>query len=82
MDGRYKRRSCHELLSPRDVALVLMALGTGGLVVATIDYHRQTAALHERSATTVPSTARRQPAWRRSCRVSAILGFVLVFLRQ
>lgn len=72
----------HRLLEPRGVALVLMGLGVGGLVVATIDYRRQTKAMQERFHNYGPFM--RSPTARVATAISGlgILGFVLVFLRQ
>ena len=71
-----------ELLTPRGVALVLMSLGIGGLVAATIDYRRQIGTLHERFPNYGP---RHRSATAPVATILAglgILGFVLVFLRQ
>ena len=72
----------HRLLEPRGVALVLMGLGVGGLVVATIDYWRQRKAMEERFRDYGPYL--RSPAAGVATIISGlgILGFVLVFLRQ
>ena len=72
----------HRLLEPRGVALVLMGLGVGGLVVATIDYRRQTRAMQERFHNYGPFM--RSPTVGVATAISGlgILGFVLVFLRQ
>ena len=70
------------LLEPRGVALVLMSLGVGGLIVGTIDYRRQTRALHERFRNYGPFM--RSPAMGVATILAGlgIIGFVLVFLRQ
>jgi putative membrane protein len=72
----------HHLLEPRGVALVLMALGVGGLIVADIDYRRQTKALKMRFHQYGPFM--RSPASGVATVIAGlgILGFVLVILRQ
>ena len=72
----------HRLLDPRGVALVLMGLGVGGLIVATIDYRRQTRAMQERFRNYGPFM--RSPTSGVAMIICGlgILGFVLVFLRQ
>ena len=72
----------HRLLEPRGVALVLMGLGVGGLIVADIDYRRQTKAIKTRFHQYGPFM--RSPASGVATIIAGlgILGFVLVFLRQ
>ena len=72
----------HRLLEPRGVALVLMGLGIGGLVVADIDYRRQTKALKVRFHQYGPFV--RSPASGVATIIAGlgVIGFVLVFLRQ
>ena len=72
----------HRLLEPRGVALVLMGLGVGGLIVATIDYRRQTKAMRERFGGYGPFL--RSPASGVATIICGLglLGFVLVVLRQ
>jgi putative membrane protein len=72
----------HRLLEPRGVALVLMGLGVGGLIAATIDYRRQRKAMQERFHSYGPFL--RSPASGVATIICGlgILGFVLVVLRQ
>ena len=72
----------HRLLEPRGVALVLMGLGVGGLIVATIDYRRQKKVMEERFRGYGPFL--RSPAAGVATIICGlgILGFVLVVLRQ
>jgi putative membrane protein len=70
------------LVGPRGVALVLIGIGIGGLVLATLDYRQQMAELRERYHAYGP--------FQRSIVLSVasmiaglgVLGFVVVFLRQ
>ena len=72
----------HHLLEPRGVALVLMGIGVGGLIVADIDYRRQTQAIQKRFHQYGPFM--RSPASGVATIIAGlgVLGFVLVFLRQ
>jgi len=71
-----------ELLTPRGVALVLMALGIGGLIAATVDYRRQIRNLHTRFPAYGPYHRSATAAVATILAGLGILGFVLVFLRQ
>jgi putative membrane protein len=70
------------LIGPRGVGLVMIALGVGALVLATVEYRRQTQALHQQ----FPSYGLfpRSLAAGVAAIVSGlgILGFVLVLLHQ
>jgi len=70
------------LMSPRAVALVMIALGVGSLAVATIEHRRQRAALqgHDR----ITGTPHRSLAAGLAAVIVGlgVLGFVLVLLRQ
>jgi len=70
------------LTTPREVGLVMIGLGVGGLLFATIEYRRQ---LHEiQTAFQRYGPFRRSPALPVAATITGlgILGFVLVFLRQ
>jgi putative membrane protein len=70
------------LMGPRGLGMVMIAIGVGGLVLATVDYRNQMKQLREEYAAYGP--------FRRSLAVSVatiicglgVLGFVLVLLRQ
>ena len=64
------------------VALVLMALGVGGLIVADVDYRRQTKALQTRFHQLRAVHAFARPGVATIISGLGIIGFVLVFLRQ
>jgi inner membrane protein YidH len=70
------------LLGPRGVALVMIALGVGALVLATVDYRRQTQALREQ----FPAYVHVRPSVAAGVATTlaglGALGFVLVVLRQ
>jgi putative membrane protein len=70
------------LLEPRGVALILMALGVGGLFFAILDYRRQTKALQERFRHYGPYHRSTTPGIATVITLLGVLGFVLVFLRQ
>ena len=70
------------IMTPRGVALVLIALGIGSLIVATIEYRSELAQLQREYVSYMP--------FRRSIAATValimcglgVLGFVLVVLRQ
>jgi len=70
------------LLEPRGVALILMALGVGGLFFALLDYRRQTTSLQERFRNYGPYHRSATPGIATVITLLGVLGFVMVFLRQ
>jgi putative membrane protein len=70
------------LLDPRDVALILIALGIGALVLATIQYQRQTRELLEEYPEYGPFPRSIAAGVAGIMSGLGLLGFVLVMLRQ
>jgi putative membrane protein len=70
------------LLSPRSVALVLIGLGIGGLLLATIDYRWQRKVLAAEYPEYGPFHVSIAAAVATTIAGLGILGFVLVFLHQ
>lgn len=70
------------LISARDVALVMIALGVGGLLLATIDYRRQMSDLHRDYPAYGPFRRSMSSGVATIIIGLGIVGFVLVFLRQ
>jgi putative membrane protein len=70
------------LLTPRAVGLVMIGIGVGSLLLATIDYRRETSALHERYKAYGPFRRSIAAAVAAVVTGLGIIGFVLVLLRQ
>jgi len=70
------------LLGPRGVALVMIGIGVGALVLATIDYRQQLGALRERYSAYGPFRGSIALAVASTIAGLGIVGFVLVLLRQ
>jgi putative membrane protein len=70
------------LLQPRGVALVLIALGVGGLLLATAEYQSQISMLRDRFAAYGPFRKSTTAGVAATVSGLGIVGFVLVFLRQ
>jgi putative membrane protein len=71
-----------KLLEPRGVALVMILIGVGGLVLATIDYRHQMAVLRRDYDAYGPLRGSIVLAVATTVAGLGVLGFVLVFLRQ
>jgi putative membrane protein len=71
-----------KLLEPRGVALVMILIGVGGLVLATIDYRHQMDVLRRDYDAYSPSRGSIVLAVATMVAGLGVLGFVLVFLRQ
>ena len=70
------------LLGPRGVALVMIGIGVGALVLATIDYRQQMAALRGQYPAYGPYRASIALAVASLIAGLGVVGFVLVVLRQ
>ena len=70
------------LLEPRGVALVMILIGVGGLVLATIDYRHQLDVLRRDYDAYAPSHGSIVLAVATMVAGLGVLGFVLVLLRQ
>jgi uncharacterized membrane protein YidH (DUF202 family) len=70
------------LLGTRGVALVMIGIGVGALVLATLDYRQQMAILRERYRDYGPYRASIALAVASMVAGLGVLGFVLVALRQ
>jgi putative membrane protein len=70
------------LMTPRGVGLVMIALGVGGLVLAIIEYRRQTEALHQKFAAYGPYHRSTAAGVGTVIAGLGIIGFILVFLHQ
>ena len=70
------------LLEPRGVALVMILIGVGALVLATIDYRHQMDALRRDYDAYGPLRGSIALAVASMVAGLGVLGFVLVFLRQ
>jgi putative membrane protein len=70
------------LMTPRGVGLVMIALGVGGLVLAIIEYRRQTEALHQKFAAYGPYHRSTAAGVGTVIAGLGTIGFILVFLRQ
>ena len=70
------------LLEPRGVALVMILIGVGGLVLATIDYRHQLDVLRRDYDAYALSRGSIALAVATMVAGLGVLGFVLVFLRQ
>jgi putative membrane protein len=75
-------RHAQTLLEPRGVALVMILIGVGGLVLATIDYRHQLETLRRDYEAYSPSRGSIVLAAATMVAGLGVLGFVLVFLRQ
>ena len=71
-----------KLLEPRGVALVMILIGVGGLVLATIDYRHQLDVLRRDYDAYALSHGSIVLAVATMVAGLGVLGFVLVFLRQ
>jgi putative membrane protein len=71
-----------KLLEPRGVALVMILIGVGGLVLATIDYRHQLDVLRRDYDAYAPPRGSIALAVATMVAGLGVLGFVLVFLRQ
>jgi putative membrane protein len=81
-DNDRSAQHAETLLEPRGVALVMILVGVGGLLLATIDYQRQISVLRRDYEAYGP--LHRSIALSVATLVAGfgVLGFVLVFLRQ
>jgi putative membrane protein len=70
------------LLDARGVALVLIAIGVGGLTLALIEYRGQLRALREQYKEYGPFRRSVAPIIATAIAGLGLIGFVLVFLRQ
>jgi putative membrane protein len=70
------------LVGPRGVALVLISIGIGALLFATLDYRQQMAVLRERYRAYGPFHSSIVLAVASMVAGLGILGFLVVFLRQ
>ena len=77
-----EKTSDQGLLDPRGVALVLIAIGVGGLTFALREYRVQTRALHEQYKTYGPFHRGVTPVAATIIAGLGVIGFVLVLLRQ
>lgn len=75
-------QDAERLLGPRGVALVMIGIGVGALVLATLDYRQQLAILRERYPAYGPYRASIALAVASMVAGLGVLGFVLVALRQ
>jgi putative membrane protein len=75
-------QAAERLLGPRGVALVMIGIGVGALVLATIDYRQQVAALRERYPSYGPFGGSIALAVASTIAGLGVVGFVLVLLRQ
>jgi len=75
-------QDAERLLDPRGVALVMITIGVGALVLATLDYRQQMAILHERYRAYGPYRPSIALAIASMVAGLGVLGFVLVALRQ
>ena len=71
-----------KLLEPRGVALVMILIGVGGLVLATIDYRHQMNVLRRDYEAYGPVRGSIVLAVATMVAGLGVLGFVLVFMRQ
>jgi len=74
--------AAHHMLSPRQVGMVMIALGVGGLIMATIEYRNQMKHLQQQFANYGPFHRSIAAALATIITGLGALGFVLVFLRQ
>ena len=72
----------HRLMGPRGVGMVMIGLGVGSLVVATIDYERQLRQIHTQYKSYGPF--HRSPVTAVATVLAGLgaIGFILTFLRQ
>ena len=70
------------LFTPRDVGLVMIALGVGGQVLAIIENRQQTEALHRKFAAYGPFHRSTAAGVGTVIAGLGTIGFILVFLRQ
>jgi putative membrane protein len=70
------------LLDARGVALVLIAIGVGGLTAALIEYRNQLRALHAQYKEYGPFRRTVAPVIATVIAGLGLIGFILVFLRQ
>jgi putative membrane protein len=76
-------RPPHEtLIGPRGVGLIMIALGVGALVLATIEYRRETQVLYQQFSTYSPFPRSLAAGVAATVCGLGILGFVLVALHQ
>jgi putative membrane protein len=76
-------RPPHEtLIGPRGVGLIMIALGVGALVLATLEYRRETQALYQQFSTFSPFPRSLAAGVAATVCGLGILGFVLVALHQ
>jgi putative membrane protein len=71
-----------QLLEPRGVALVMILIGVGGLVLATIEYRHQIDVLRRDYEAYGPAGGSIVLAVATMVAGLGVLGFVLVFMRQ
>jgi putative membrane protein len=70
------------LMTPRDVGLVMIGLGVGGLILAILEYRKQTEALHRKFAAYGPYHRSSAAGVGTVIAGLGIVGFILVFFRQ
>jgi len=70
------------LLGPRGLALVMIAIGVGGLLIATIEYRAQLKRLHTQYAGYGPFARSLSAGVAMTIATLGVVGFVLVVFRQ
>jgi putative membrane protein len=70
------------LMTPRGVGLVMIGLGVGGMILATLEYRKQAASLRKRYPSYGPYHSSVAMGVATVVSGLGILGFVLVVLRQ
>ncbi len=70
------------LMTPRGVGLVMIGLGVGGMILATLEYQKQAASLRRRFPAYGPYHSSVALAIAAVVSGLGVLGFVLVVLRQ
>ena len=81
-EGQRAEPHADKLLEPRGVALVMILIGVGGLLMATLDYRRQMAVLRRDYLAYGPFRGSITLAVASTVAGLGVLGFVLVFLKQ
>ena len=79
---RESRPARETLIGPRGVGLILIALGVGALVLATLEYRRQTQALYQQFPSFGPFPRSLAAGVAATVSGLGILGFVVVALHK
>jgi inner membrane protein YidH len=72
----------NRLMSPRDVGMIMITLGVGGLIMATLDHRHELAELRKEFPGVVPGKRSVSQSLATVIAGLGILGLVMVFFRQ